>query len=108
MNLLKEKVKLFLSSLLSISLLNRLKQNIIWRKIKKEKKIKYLSRVTTRLPHDEFNKKVRSVVWDEAAKLIGEDCKVLYIELGVWEGYSIKYFKDYFLLLDKNKTLNRL
>ena len=96
MNLLKEKIKLFLSSVLSISLLSRLKQNIIWRKIIKEKKIKYISRVTTKLPHDEFNKRVRSVVWNEAAKLIGENSKVLYIELGVWEGYSIEYFAKLF------------
>ena len=99
MNLLKEKLKLFLSNLLSISLLSRLKQNIIWRKIIKEKKIKYISRVTTKLPHDQFNKKVRSVVWNEAVKLIGEDSKILYIELGVWEGYSIEYFAKLF----KNK-----
>ena len=31
--------------------------------------------------------------------MLGENSKVLYIELGVWEGYSIEYFSKLF----KNK-----
>ena len=38
-------------------------------------------------------------MWDEVAKFVGENSKVLYIELGVWEGYSIEYFSKLF----KNK-----
>ena len=34
--------------------------------------------------------------WDEVAKFVGENTKVLYIELGVWEGYSIEYFSKLF------------
>tara|TARA_B100001059_G_C17555897_1_gene437608 strand:- start:8 stop:715 length:708 start_codon:yes stop_codon:yes gene_type:complete len=99
MNFLKEKIKLLLSKILSISLLSRLKQNIIWRKVIKENKIKYLASSNKKLPHLEFTKKVRNIVWDEVAKFVGENSKVLYIELGVWEGYSIEYFSKLF----KNK-----
>ena len=94
MNYLKEKIKLLLSKILPISLLSRLKQNIIWRKIIKENKIKYIASSNKKLPHLEFTKKVRNVVWDEVAKLVGENSKILYIELGVWEGYSIEYFSN--------------
>tara|TARA_X000000950_G_scaffold65510_1_gene80544 strand:- start:2971 stop:3678 length:708 start_codon:yes stop_codon:yes gene_type:complete len=99
MNFLKEKLKFFLSKCLSLSVLSRLKQNIIWRKIINKKNIRYLSRSSKKLPHEQFNKRIRNVVWDEAAKFIGENSKVLYIELGVWEGYSIEYFSKIF----KNK-----
>ena len=99
MNFLIEKIKKFLSNILTINLLSRLKQNIIWRVILKDKNIKYLASTSKKLPHEEFTKKIRTVVWDEVAKFVGENNKILYIELGVWEGHSIEYFSKLF----KNK-----
>jgi O-methyltransferase len=34
----------------------------------------------------------REHVWDFAVQTIGAEKKVLFLEFGVWEGYSIKYF----------------
>ena len=92
MHILKESIKLFFASAMSMSLLNRLKQNKLWREIIKEKKPLSLSNVIGKVPHEIWNKKVRSIVWDEIPKFINKDKDILYIEFGVWEGYSIDYF----------------
>ena len=31
-------------------------------------------------------------MWDNLLEKIGKDEKLIYIEFGVWKGYSIKYF----------------
>lgn len=36
----------------------------------------------------------REDVWDYAVSIIGGDKKILFLEFGVWEGYSIKYFSS--------------
>ena len=41
MGLIQEKLKLLLSKILNLPFLDRLNQNIIWRKILKEKKVKF-------------------------------------------------------------------
>jgi hypothetical protein len=92
MNFLKEIIKLFFSSIFSISLLNRLKQNKVWRQILKEKKPLIVSNAIGKLPHKLYTEKVRSIVWDKVPEFIKKDKDILYIEFGVWEGYSINYF----------------
>lgn len=96
MGFLKEKLKFILSNLFRLEVLDRLKQNIIWRKILRENKVRFIAETKKKLNHNEFNKKIRSVVWDEIAKILGKNSKIIYIELGVWEGYSIDYFSKLF------------
>ena len=97
MHLIKEKLKILFSKILNLVFLDRLKQNIIWRKILKEKKVKFIAETKGRLEHSEFNKKIRNVVWDEIPKYLGANSKIIYIELGVWEGFSINYFSKLFI-----------
>jgi len=97
MGLIKEKLKILLSEILNLPFLDRLNQNIIWRKILKEKKVKFIAETKDHLEHNEFNNKIRNVVWDEIQKYIGVNSKIIYIELGVWEGYSINYFSKLFI-----------
>ncbi len=92
MHYLKELIKLFSSKLFSISFLNRLKQNKLWREIIKDKKPKFISTAVGKLPHEIWIKKVRNTAWDEVPKFINQDKEILYLEFGVWEGYSIDYF----------------
>lgn len=96
MDLFKEKIKFLLSKIFPLAVLDRLKQNIIWRNILKENKIEFIAETKKRLKHSEFNKKIRNVVWEEIAKFLGTSSKIIYIELGVWEGYSINYFSKLF------------
>ena len=97
MHFIKEKFKTLFSKILNLAFLDKLKQNIIWRKILKEKKIKFIAESKDFLEHNEFNKKIRNVVWDEIQKYLGASSKIIYIELGVWEGYSINYFSKLFI-----------
>lgn len=97
MGYLKEKLKFIFSRIFSLALLDRLKQNIIWRNILRENQVQFIAETKKKLEHNEFNKKIRNIVWDEIAKYLGKNSKIMYIELGVWEGYSINYFSKLFI-----------
>jgi len=38
----------------------------------------------------------REIVWDKLLEHVGTDAEILYLEFGVWQGYSIKYFSERF------------
>ena len=89
---IKRIVKYLISKLLSLNFLERLSQNKIWREIIEQKKPEIVSSVNGKLSHDEWNKILRYKVWDRVPEYISVDEDILYLEFGVWQGLSIKYF----------------
>ena len=93
---IKRIVKYLISKLLSLNFLERLSQNKIWREIIEQKKPEIVSSVNGKLSHDEWNKILRYKVWDRVHEYINIDEDILYLEFGVWQGLSIKYFAKIF------------
>ncbi len=91
---IKTFIKYLLAKIFTLKFLQRLSQNIIWRDILKISTPKIVSSVTGNMKHEIWNKKVRDVVWDKVPEFIDTNKDILFLEFGVWEGYSIKYFAN--------------
>ena len=96
-------IKFLFSKILSLNFLERLSQNKIHREIIKVKKPKIVSNISASLKTispDQWNETLRHKVWEKIPEYIDVNSEVLYLEFGVWEGHSIKYFAEKF----KNKN----
>tara|TARA_Y100000590_G_scaffold120288_2_gene137713 strand:+ start:1400 stop:2116 length:717 start_codon:yes stop_codon:yes gene_type:complete len=93
---IKTFIKFFFSRLLTLKFLERLSQNIIWRKIMAKKRPKIVSSATGKLNPESWDNLLRHKVWEKVPEYIHADKDVLYMEFGVWKGDSIKYFAEKF------------
>lgn len=103
MRFIKDIIKFLFSKIISLKFLERLSQNIIHREIIKKKKPKIVSTISANLKtikEDRWNKTLRHKVWEKIPEYIDINSEILYIEFGVWEGHSIKYFAEKY----KNKN----
>ena len=93
---LKTFIKFLSSKITTLKFLERLSQNIIWRKIMAKKRPKIVSSANGKLNAESWDKLLRHKVWDKVPEHIDANKDVLYMEFGVWKGDSIKYFAEKF------------
>jgi len=93
---IKTFIKFIFSRIITLKFLERLSQNIIWRKILAEKRPKIVSNATGVLKGDLWDKLLRHKVWEKVSDHVDVSKDILYLEFGVWKGDSIKYFAKKF------------
>ena len=97
MHLIKTFIKFLSSKIFTLKFLERLYQNIIRRNIISQKKPKIVSTAAGNpkaFKINSWNEILRYKVWEKIPEHIDINKDILYIEFGVWEGHSIKYFAE--------------
>ena len=97
MSFIKIFIKFLFSKIVTLKILERFSQNLIWRNILLKKKPKIVSSISgnsKKTSVDSWNKVLRHKVWDKIPEHINVSKDILYLEFGVWKGHSIKYFAD--------------
>ena len=92
MSFIKNILKYLSTRLFTLKFLDRVSQNIIWRKIIDKKKPKVTVNIKSTLNSESWDKSLRYKVWDKIPEYIDVNKDILYMEFGVWKGESIKYF----------------
>ena len=97
MHLIKTFIKFLSSKILTLKFLERLSQNIIRRNIIAHKNPKIVSTAVgnpKNFKNDSWNEILRYKVWEKVPEYIDANKDILYLEFGVWEGHSIKFFAE--------------
>ena len=92
MSFIKNILKYLSTRLFTLKFLDRVSQNIIWRKIIDKKKPKVTANIKSTINAESWDKSLRYKVWDKIPEYIDVNKDILYMEFGVWKGGSIKYF----------------
>ena len=95
MYLIRTFIKFLSSKILTLKFSERLSQNIIRRNIIAQKNPKIVSTATGNpksFKINSWNEILRYKVWKKIPEYIDTSKDILYLEFGVWEGYSIDYF----------------
>lgn len=92
MSFIQNILKYLSTRLFTLKFLDRVSQNIIWRKIIDKKKPKVTANIKSTINAESWDKSLRYKVWDKIPEYIDVNKDILYMEFGVWKGESIKYF----------------
>lgn len=97
MYLIKTFIKFLSSKILTLKFSERLSQNIIRRNIIAQKNPKIVSTAAGNpksFTTNSWNEILRYKVWKKIPEYIDTSKDILYLEFGVWEGHSIKFFAE--------------
>lgn len=97
MYLIKTFIKFLSSKILTLKFSERLSQNIIRRNIIAQKNPKIVSTAAGNpksFKINSWNEILRYKVWKKIPEYIDTSKDILYLEFGVWEGHSIKFFAE--------------
>ena len=97
MYLIRTFIKFLSSKILTLKFSERLSQNIIRRNIIAQKNPKIVSTAAGNpksFKINSWNEILRYKVWKKIPEYIDTSKDILYLEFGVWEGHSIKFFAE--------------
>jgi len=76
----------------NLTFVERLYQNILWRRVLKQKKPKIVDSVVGNWNND----RIRYKIWKKIPEILDVNKDIIYLEFGVFKGESIKFFSEMF------------